>query len=92
MLVRAVDSPAGRNNHALAMTISHKHTTDGEEVKSKPLLCHTYDVDQRRCLNFKSDKVHVVPMHYNFSSIVKQTYVASPLNCTGSVMLAHCSY
>ncbi len=92
MLVRAVDSPAGGNNRALAMTISHKHTTDGEEVKSKPLLCHTYDVDQRCRSNFKSDKVRVVPTHYNFNSTVKQTYVASPLNCTESVTLAHCSY
>ncbi len=47
MLMGAVDSPAGGNNHALALTISHNHTTNGEEVKSKHLLCHTYDVDQR---------------------------------------------
>ena len=31
MLVRAVDSPAGGNNHALAMTISHNHVIDGKE-------------------------------------------------------------
>ena len=27
------------------------------------LLCHTYDVDQRCCSNFESDKLHALPTH-----------------------------
>ena len=34
MLVKAVDSPAGGNNHTLAMTISHNHAISGKGHKS----------------------------------------------------------
>ena len=33
MLVRAVDSPAGGNNPALALTIADNHVIDGERCK-----------------------------------------------------------
>ena len=34
MLVKAVDSPAGGNNHALALTISHNHSINGKGCKA----------------------------------------------------------
>ena len=30
MLVKAVDSPAGGNNHALSLTITHNHAVNGK--------------------------------------------------------------
>ena len=34
MLVKAVDSPVGGNNHALAMTISRNHAVNGKGCKA----------------------------------------------------------
>ena len=39
MLVKAVDSPAGGNNHALALTISHNHAVSGKGYVLEA-LCH----------------------------------------------------
>ena len=40
MLVKAVDSPAGGNNHALALTISHKHAVIGKGLTIS-IICIT---------------------------------------------------
>ena len=40
MLVKAVDSPAGGNNHALALTISHNHAISGNGLTIS-IICIT---------------------------------------------------
>ena len=44
------------------------HLSDSTTGPFSLCLCHTYDVDQTRRLNFKSDKVRTSPMHYNLTN------------------------